>query len=419
MRLTEQELRREAIRRRLNGEPRIVICRDLGRSPRWFDKWWSVFKGDPLIDFADHSRAPLRRPSKTPAETEALIVQLRKLMESADYGLIGARAIWWQLAELKVNPPPSQRTIQRILARHSLTHLPEAEMPTAYYPWLPVWQINAVQATDIITRHIRGGQEVQNFHTMDLFSKAVCLSQQADKSSATACTHLLKVWEKLGIPCIHQFDNEGSFCGGHTHRCVIGRVVRLCLLCGVEPFFTPVYDPDRNCEIETFHGLWCQGFWSRQTFSDSADVSTQTPGFLQWYHHKYRPPSLEGKTPAQVRYRMRVPKLTGELRRLIPDYNRERLPITAGRFHMMRKVDAAGSVEFLNQRWLVGRRWIGEYVRATINTAKQTLSLSHKASEEAEWQMIKTRIFRIKESVHDLQPQFRRNRARCLGYLPG
>ena len=36
---TEQALRREAIRRHLQGEPRTRICADLGRSPRWFDKW--------------------------------------------------------------------------------------------------------------------------------------------------------------------------------------------------------------------------------------------------------------------------------------------------------------------------------------------------------------------------------------------
>jgi putative transposase len=419
MSTNEQELRREAIRRRLSGERRIDICRDLGYSPRWFDKWWSAFKCDPHMDFADRSRAPLARPTTPPLEIEQLVVELRQRMESADYGLIGARAMWGQLIELKVRPLPSLPTIQRILARHSLTHPLGAATEAAYYPWLPVWEINAVQATDIITKHIRGGTEVQNFHTIDLFSHAVCLSQYTDKSSATSCAHLLKAWEKLGIPCIHQFDNEGAFCGGHTHPRVMGRIVRLCLWCGVEPFFIPVSEPDCNCEIETFHSLWGQGFWKRQTFSDIAQVSRRSPGFLHWYHHKYRPPSLGGKTPAQMRSGQNVPKLTREVCRAIPDYHAAPLPVTAGRFHIMRKVDSAGYVAFLNERWLVGTKWIGEYVRATINTAQQTLTLSHKASDEAKWKLIKTRVFRIKESVHDLLPQFKRNCARCRDYLPG
>jgi hypothetical protein len=294
-----------------------------------------------------------------------------------------------------------------------------AATETAYYPWLPVWDVNAVQATDIITKPIRGGVEIQNFHTLDLFTQAACLTQSLDKTSATTCTHLLKAWEKLGLPCWHQFDNEGAFCGGHTHRRVIGRVVRLCLFCGVEAFFTPLYEAKRHHQIETFHSLWCQAFWTRQTFTDLAPVRAQTPIFTRWYHHHYRPPCLAGKTPAQMRSGVRVPTLTTELRRLIPDFHAGRLPLTAGRFHFMRKVDTSGHIEFLNERWLVGSTGIGEYVRATVNTAKQTLTLSHKASDQAHWRVIKNRSFRIKESVHALLPQFKRNRARCRDYLPG
>lgn len=414
----EQDLRREAIRRRLNGEQRKDICRDLQRSTQWFDKWWSVFNRDPQTDFADRSRAPLT-VAKTSPEIISLVIDLRQKFESADVGLIGARAIWGKLVELKVKPLPCERTIQRILEQHSLTRRQGATTESAYYPWLPIWGINAVQATDIITRHIRGGAEVENFHTMDLFTQAAYLSQQTDKTSLTACQHLLGAWGKLGIPSIHQFDNEGSFCGGHTHPLVIGRVVRLCLLCGVEAFFTPVYEAKRNHEIETFHSLWCEAFWSRQLFTDIKDVRSHTPEFSRWYHHHYRPPRLAGKTPAQMRRGVQVPKLTTELRRLIPDLASERLPITAGRFHIMRKVDTAGQVELLNERWLIGTKWIGQYVRATINTGQQTLTFSHKADSEADWKIMKARVFRIQESVHDLPPQFRRNRQRCLGYLPG
>jgi hypothetical protein len=415
----EQELRREAVRRRLNGERRKDICSDLERSTRWFNKWWLEFKNDPHTDFADHSRAPLTVSSIVTPELEQLVIELRRAFESANHGLIGARAIWGKLIDLKVKPLPSEETIQRILARAGLTHPLGVATDTAYYPWPPIWEVNAVQATDIITKHIHGGAEIQNFHTLDLFTHAACLTQHLDKTSTTTCRHLLKTWEKLGLPCLHQFDNEGSFCGGHTHRLIIGRMVRLCLFCGVEAIFTPVYEAKRNHQIETFHSLWCRSFWSRQTFTDLKHVQRELPSFARWYHHEYRPPCLEGKTPAQMRFGTSVPKLIADLRRLIPNFQSERLPVTAGRFHFMRKVDANGYVEFLNERWLVGPKWIGEYVRATINTSKQSLTISHKASDEADWRVIKSRVFRIKESVHDLLPKFKRNRARCRDYLPG
>jgi len=145
-------------------------------------------------------------------------------------------------------------------------------------------------------------------------------------------------------------------------------------------------------------------------------VQAEAPHFARWYHTRYQPPALAGKTPAQVRRGTPIVRLTAALRRLIPA---GRLPITAGRIHFMRRVDSAGQIAVLNEVWLVGQAWIGEYVRATINTAEQTLTLWHQAEGSATWRRIKTRQFRLKEPVHDLLPAFRRNRIRCREYWPG
>jgi hypothetical protein len=75
-----------------------------------------------------------------------------------------------------------------------------------------------------------------------------------------------------------------------------------------------------------------------------------------------------------------VTRLTADMRRLIP---REQLPITAGRIHFMRKVDHTGQIAFLNETWPVGPQWVGEYVRATVDTAQQTLTVWHQADAYA------------------------------------
>jgi len=59
---------------------------------------------------------------------------------------------------------------------------------------------------------------------------------------------------------------------------------------------------------------------------------------------------------------------------------------------------------------------MGEYVRATINTAKQTLTIWHQADADADWRLLKTRQFRLKESACEVLPAFRRNRTRCRDY---
>lgn len=199
----EQALRREAIRRCLAGERHQDICRDLERSPSWLDKWWSRYRHNPHTDFADQSRAP-HRSQQTSLEVVRTVVAVRKILEAAQtpqtrYGLIGPAAVQEQLRALKVKPLLSLSTIGRILHAQGLTHPVGAGQAIAYYPWPLSWDVNAIQATDIITRHVRGGELIENFHTIDHYSHAVCMSQHADQSSATARAHLLRAWAKLGV----------------------------------------------------------------------------------------------------------------------------------------------------------------------------------------------------------------------------
>ncbi len=280
-RQANRDLRREAIRRRLEGERRCDICEDLDCSPRWVSKWWAVYQHDPTLDLADHSRAPHTSPHQTPAAIERAIVSIRKTLEAGTtpetrYGLIGPAVIQARLESLGLRPP-SRATIQRILHAHDLTHPIGAGKEAAFYPWLAASEVNAAQATDIITRHLQGGAEIQNVHTIDLGSYAVSLSQHDDKSAPTIVEHLRCAWSHLGLPELQQFDNEESFRGGHTHPRVIGQVVRLCLFCGVEPLFIPYREAKRNHQIETFHSIWNPAFWSRREFQNCAEVQAESP----------------------------------------------------------------------------------------------------------------------------------------------
>jgi putative transposase len=416
----EQDLRREAIRRRLAGEQRRDICRDLSRATSWFDKWWAEYRRHPHSDLADRSRAPCSSPTQVPADVVTAVVQIRHRLEAANtpetrYSPLGARAIAGQLAAWGFERIPSLPSIQRILQAAGLTHPLGAGESKAYYPWPVAWDVNVIQATDIITRHVRGGLAIENFHTIDHFSQAVWLGPYANQTAATTRQFLLENWANLGLPRWHQFDNEGAFCGGHTHPRVIGQVVRLCLFCGVEPLFTPFYDPKRNWQIETFHSLWLRLFWNRHQFRDLAHVRQLTPAFRAWYLAHYCPPALNGLTPDQVRQGARLRPLTPDRQQLIPT---DRLPITAGRIHFMRKVTGDGLIHLLNEPWPVDRKLAGEYVRATVNAAEHRLTIWRQPDPDSPWRLLKTRMFRLKEPVHELLPAFRQKCTRCLDYYP-
>jgi putative transposase len=417
----EQALRWEAIRRRLAGESRRAICQALGRATSWFDKWWAEYRRHPRGDLADRSRAPHTSPQQVPAAIVTAVVQIRKTLEAADrpatrYSPIGHRAIAGQLSELKVDDIPSASSIQRILQTQGLTHPLGAGEAKAYYPWPTAWEVNAIQATDIITRYVRGGLAIENFHTIDHYSHTIWLGQYANSTSATTRQFLLENWANLGLPRLHQFDNEGCFSGGHTHPQVIGQVVRLCLFCGIEPLFTPAYEPKRNYQIETFHSLWLRLFWKRHHFRNLAAIQRLAPNFRRWYQAHYRPPTLDGLTPHQMLANTHRRLLTADLRTLIPD---GRLPLTAGRVHFMRKVSGDGLIHLLNEPWPVGRKWAGEYVRATLDLTQQRLTIWQQADADSPWRLLKTRQFRFKEPVHDLLPAFRQKCTRCRDYYPG
>jgi transposase-like protein len=418
--MTECERRREGVRRYLLGERTGDICRDLERDPRWLTKWVQRYRDDPATDFVDQSRAPHHSPQQTSPQTEALIVAMRRARESGQteatrYGFIGHRSVRADLEQLRVHPLPSPATIQRVMSRHGLTHPIGANQDAAYYPWPQAWAPGAIQATDLITRHLRGGARVENAHTIDLDSLSAWMTQAARKSSGWMVQHLLKTWAILGWPWVHQTDNEAVFSGGHTHVRVIGQTVRLCLFCGVEPLFIPVYEPKRNYQVETFHSEWVRGFWARRAFADLPEVVREAPLYRQWYHTRYQPPSLDGDTPDQV-HRASPPRcLEARLGATIPVHD---LPLTAGRIHFLRRVDAEARVSLLNEQWAVPPKWIGHYVRATINLAERCVSFWHQPDAESAWVHLKTRRFTMDESIHAVLPEFTRKSERCREQWP-
>ena len=133
-----------------------------------------------------------RRRTKLPTRSYKPSLRFAKLGSGGNhwtrYGQIGPRVIQVAVgADLQIDPFPVSATIQRILQAQGLTHPIGAGNDSAYYPWPMAWAVNAIHATDIITRHIRGGEENQNFHTLDHYSHAV---RSARNTPPNECDHL-------------------------------------------------------------------------------------------------------------------------------------------------------------------------------------------------------------------------------------
>jgi transposase InsO family protein len=408
----EEVLRNEAINRHLAGERRCDICRALGRSTAWFDKWWARYRRYGRAGLKTRSRAPKHVHNKMRPEIEEAIVRIRKVLEEQTdpelkYAFIGAPTIRTELKRTPLRPLPSVRAIGRALQRRKLTQprrkRKRPNEPTAYCP-LPVAQDpNDAHAMDIVTRRLLGGERVCSFHLLDLASRYPILRQYPDKSAVSAKSFLVTTWQTVGLPKLLQMDNEATFCGGYRGKRVFSQVVRLCLVVGVEVVFIPFYSPKKNADIESFNSDWDLAFWQRERFRDLAHVQEECPTFEQWYRTRHEPPALKGLTPTKTR--------TDFAPRLLPtDFNlhqaEERLPLTVGKVHFIRLVNSQEQIKVLNEAWTVEEELIGEYVWATIFTAEQRLRIYHQDTADAVRRLVAEYEYGIAEAVQNLAPAY-------------
>jgi hypothetical protein len=397
------QLRRMAVRLYRAGRSVAEIAMELGRSPSWVYKWITYQRQHPWTHFRSGSRAPHQRPTQTPALVEQRVLRLRdRLVQHTVPGLrfagIGARSIQCEY-DKRYGPPPSLSTIQRILTRNHRISRSRPVRP-AYRPHPDAAYPNAVQATDIITRWIVGGEVVQTFNTVDVYSNAATATTHAHKSTDEAIQHLFSVWKTLGIPDLAQFDNEGTFSGGH-HPHVIGRVVRLCLYLGIQVLFIPLGEASYNWPVEIFNELWAKQFWNRHPFSRRRDIPRAQRTFLQWYRNSYIAPR-QADTPARMQRGFPRHCLSAHWAEQLPDP----LPLCAGQIHVVRRVADTGYVNFLNEPIRVGKRYRGRYVWLTLDTAQQCLTIWYQVRAEADWQLLKELDYPLDEPVLPVPKQF-------------
>jgi len=401
------QLRRTAVKRYRSGISAAEVARQLHHSRSWVYKWVHYRDQHPWTRFRSAPHSSLHHPNQLSAKSERRIVRLRQLLTRhrqprLRFASVGARTIQKEWCRRYPEPAPSLSTIQRVLKRHHLTTQAPKPCRRAYRPHPDATYPDAVHATDIITRWITGGEVVQTFNTVDIYSNNAYSTSHATKTSAAACHHLLQTWQQLGVPDVAQFDNESAFSGGH-HPWGLGKVVRLCLYLGIEVLFIPLGEADYNSPVETFNHLWAQRFWGLHHFTRRRDISRVQRTFLAWYRSEYIAPR-QPDTPERMRLGARVHTLASREAPGLP----HRLPIGAGRVHAVRRVSPEGRVRFLNQTLRVGKRYRERYVWLTLETAQKRLSIWYQARAGAPWKRLKTVKTPLSEPVVAVPKRFAR-----------
>jgi hypothetical protein len=391
--------------------PTAILAR-IPRSRSWLDKWKQRFAQEGWTALDSRSKAPHHSPHAYPSAAVQVVVRIRQRFAKSAIGHVGARAIRQEVLRHRLlTAVPSVKTIKRWLKAAALIDSPAEPDTEAYYPVPPLRDDVVIFACDWTERYFTGGEKVFVFHTIDHRSHALAQTLRANKRTASTCDHLLEGCSRLGTPDLLQLDNDAAFTGlGRTPR-VFGRFVRLALYLGIELLFIPPSEAKRNHVVERVHGTWAESFWNKHHFTSLRALARKSPKFFAWYAD-YAPETLGGLTVKQATRHLQGKKL---LRRQITQIPAE-VPLTAGRVHFIRKVDAQGAIHILKEPWQVSKSLVGHYVWATLDTGKEALSIYHRRSERAQPRLIKQYEYAIEEQVHKLKPEFHR-RARKIDIL--
>jgi hypothetical protein len=321
--------------------------------------WVHLAQGQRLdrVNWHDRPHDP-KAPHRTEAVIEDLVLAVRcELEKTSDLGFHGAEAIHQVLKARRVEPPPSVRTIDRILERRGALdgrrrHRHPAPPPGWHLPEV-VAKRRELDSFDVVEGLvIKGGPQVEVLNGVSLHGGlAVSWPMGASVTAKVVVESLIEHWRAFGLPGYAQFDNDTIFQGPHAHPDVVGRVSRLCLGLGVTPVFVVPREFGFQSMVENYNGTWQAKVWARFEHGSLSDLQACSGRHVTALrrHRADRIESAPGRRAFPKRWRLDL-------------QSRPR-----GRIVYVRRTDAAGAVEVLGRSYLADGQWLNRLVRVEVD----------------------------------------------------
>ena len=366
-----KELRKKAIKRYKNGESPKEIYQSLGKGKTWFFKWLKRYKLDGEDWTKSHSRKPHQSPKRIDKIMEQTVIETRKYLEKKLYSQIGALAINYDLNKQGIIPPPIS-TINKILRRNNLVHKRIKYSPKGVnYPSLAITHSNYLHQLDVVgPRYLKEDGKFYSINIIDAFDRRNSTNPERRQNRIAVSKGLLCSWKTLGIPLYEQMDNQLPMRGSNQCPHSFGIVIRLCLYMGVQPLFIPLREPWRNGIIEHFQNVFDKMFFRAQYFKDFDHLYKKAKEFELFHNQNHNYSTLKGMTPNQ--------KYSGGIKLLSTSFRHpEKLAISPGYIHLVRFIRSDRVLDIFGEKYIMPDDVEYEYVRATIDTAKEKLFVYH------------------------------------------
>jgi putative transposase len=306
--VSEEESRKEAVRRRQAGESAEDVGAALGRTSRWVRKWTS--RADEEAGNQDwaagRSRAPHRSPTRTDDDVRQSIVAARARLVANPRGQYGPLAVAWELRRMGVEPIPPRWTIERVINAEGLAR--PRRRRAGYvskgvpYPTRTDAEPGTTHQIDMVgPRHLDGAVEFHALNLVDVGSHAAGSEILSAPRPALVAAGIADMWTTLGVPSVAQFDNHSNFRGGIPPAWPhFGPVVATCLDLDVVARFIPLREPWRNGVVEHFNDTWDKSFFRTDRFRGLDHLRAENAGFVAFHNEHHRYSAHGGASPDEV-----------------------------------------------------------------------------------------------------------------------
>jgi hypothetical protein len=289
------------------------------------------------------------------------------------------------MEKLGYKPLPALRTIERILDEEGLATPRGREKiaPTLReYPAPSAADSNDVHQLDLIgPRYLLGDSTKFYFVVVkDIFDQASHIQLTTDRQAQTIVECVVEAWRVLGIPKVLQVDNGWEFVGSTRWTRSFGKVIRLCLMLNVHLTFIPEGMACRNGSVENLNGQIDRLFVQPQQFKNLAHIHRELKLLNEAVNTQHLHPAIGFKTPKQYRRGKRIRRLSRDFA-----HHKASMPICAGKVSFIRQVRPSGRITILHEKFKVGKRFKGQFVKATIFTKQERLKVYFRGRLIKQW----------------------------------
>jgi transposase InsO family protein len=347
-------LRREFVMLALKeGSNLAELCRRQRIQRRIGYKWLERYRSEGESGLLDRSRRPLGSPSRTPAEIEAAVIELRE-----KHPCWGARKLGRRLRDQGLVNIPSVSTITAILHRHGLID-PKASASHQAFIRFEQARPNELWQMDFKGHFATAKGRCHPLTVLDDHSRfALKIAACGDEQLKTVTGTLRAVFRRYGLPDRMLMDNGppwGSPWNGGETRSFTAFDAWLMRL-GVAISHGRPYHPQTQGKDERFHRTLKTEVIGERAWRDIQECDRAFETWRHVYNAERPHEALNLATPAS-RYNASDRPFPEQLP-----------PIDYGPGAIVRKVQDQGRLSFRNRTFNIGKAFAGQPValRPTI-----------------------------------------------------